>query len=116
MFLAMGVTMRIYVRGQPSHQALELVNLTMKFVAHRGNIINIELSLVFTPHVPMNPNCQSWMIPTDRYGFLHGAPGHHHAGAGHHTAGVTFQDAAVYSRGRAEIVSIEDEILFHVSF
>jgi len=50
---AVSMAMRVDVRGQPAHQCVEVVELTLELLANCSPIAQVELPLVLTPDVPM---------------------------------------------------------------
>src|SRR5262249_54761938 len=100
---------------QAAHQAVELLHLSAEFAAHGWEITDIELTLSFTPHIPMQPYRQPRIIMADGHRFLHSAPCHHETGARDHPAGMTLQDTTIQTSRGPKIVGIDNEISGHLS-
>src|SRR6266487_3376256 len=69
--------------------------------------------VLFTPDIPMQANCQAWMVTAHRDRLGHSSTSHHKASTGDNATRMALQDTAVNASGRPKVIRIDNEVSPH---
>src|SRR5260370_36769784 len=107
----MGVALRIDVGGPSAEQTVELFQLSAELIANLLCVAEIELTLIFSPNVPMQADGKRRVIAAYGHGLVRGSPGHHKACAGDDAMGMAVQNAPIHAPAGPGLIRIDNQIL-----
>ncbi len=93
---------------------MEFLDLSAKLLLDGHCVVEIELPLVLTPDVPVQPDGEPRMLPAHGDRLRDRSSGHHETGAGDDPTGMTLNDAAIYPDGCPEVIRVDDQMPSHV--